>query len=430
MRQILLFSITICISLIAAAQTPSQQQTPPLSLATPSSVGLSPERLARIDAMCIKAIADQEVPGMSVLIARHGKVAYYRQFGWADVDGQRRSADGDIYRIASMSKAITSTAIMMLWEQGLFRLDDPISDWIPAFKDPQVLTGFTYRDTSYTTRPASREITIRDLLTHQSGLGYGQIDGDERIRMIYGKAGICDLFTTESLTIEDNINRLAKLPLLHDPGAKFTYGEGLDVLGYLIEILSGQSFAEYLEEHIFEPLGMTDTQFYLDKEDVHRLVPIQYPQPDGWEHFPTTFYDPDYPIKGAKTFYSGGAGLTSTPMDYARFLQMYLNDGEYNGKRLLSRTTIELIRANQIGKIWGRNGQDHALAFALTNEDGFAEGGNQSEGSMTWGGYFNTQYSADPEEDMITIIMKQTQRTSEDNTWWRLKILASQAIDD
>ncbi len=204
--------------------------------------GISQERIDRIDQMLEETVSSNQVPGLVAMIVKDGKIVYHDAKGLADVPSGTAMAEDQIFRIASQSKAITSTAVMMLWEEGKIGLDDPISKYIPEFKNPQVLTGFRYGDTTYSTRPASREIRIRDLLTHTSGLGYGVIDGNEQMKMIYHKAGIVDLFTTEPVKISDNIKKLAALPLHHDPGSKYTYSEGLDVMGYLIEIVSGMPF--------------------------------------------------------------------------------------------------------------------------------------------------------------------------------------------
>jgi CubicO group peptidase (beta-lactamase class C family) len=334
-----------------------------------------------------------------------------------------------IFRIASQTKAITSTAVMILWEEGKFRLDDPISNYIPEFKNPRVLAGFRYSDTTFSARPADKEITIRHLLTHTSGLGYGVIDGDERMKMIYHKAGVTDLFTTENISIEESVKRLAKLPLHHDPGTKYTYSEGLDVLGYFVEIISGQPFDVFLKERIFDPLGMDDTRFYLNDAQGERLVTVHTYQDGKWQPYPVTFYDPDYPRKGAKRFFSGGAGLSSTTADYAKFLQMYLNQGELNGNRILSSKTIETIMKNQVGDLWSGD-KYYGLAFGVVTEDGVARGGLGSEGTFDWGGYFNTQYFADPEEQVIGLIFKQTSGAGNgDDTNWKFRQMVFTLIE-
>lgn len=425
-NQLVLF-FWICTT-IAFCQTTSLQKSPPLQeINDPASVGISAERLARIDQMCEAAVANKEVPGIVALVAKDGKIVYHKAFGMGT--SQRKLQKDDIFRIASQSKAITSTAVMMLWEEGKFNLDDPISKYIPEFKAPQVLKTFRYSDTTYTAEPANKEITIRHLLTHTSGLGYGIIDGDERFKMIYNKAGITDLFTTDNITIESSVKKLAKLPLHHHPGEAYTYSEGLDVLGYFIEVVSGMRFDEFLRKRIFEPLGMNDTYFYLPDSKASRLVTVQYLKENQWEPYPVTFYDTDYPIKGAKRFFSGGAGLSSTAKDYATFLQMYLNGGELNGVRLLSRTTVQSIMGNQTGDLFGGGDRYYGLAFGVLTQQGQDKGGQGSVGTFDWGGYFNTQYFADPKEKVIGILMKQTQGNSNDQTRWRFRLLVGQTID-
>jgi CubicO group peptidase (beta-lactamase class C family) len=411
------------------AQTPSQKKSPPLSEGTPQSVGISPERLKKLDAMLEESMKNDENPGLVALVARNGKIVYHTAKGSADaITGKAMTKDA-IFRIASQTKAITSTAVMMLWEEGKFRLDDPISKFIPEFKNPRVLQNFRYGDTTFTSVPANKEITIRHLLTHTSGLGYGVIDGDERMKMIYHKAGIIDLYTTENISIGDNIKKLATLPLHHNPGEKYTYSEGLDVLGYLIEIVSGMPFDQFLRTRLFDPLGMDDTWFYLPDTKAERLVKVQRKVNGKWENFPVTFYDPQYPVIGAKKFFSGGAGLSSTAKDYATFLQMYLNGGEFNGVRILSRNTIETMMQNQVGDLWG-GGKHYGLAFGVVTEKGVAEGGIGSEGTFDWGGYFNTQYFADPQEKIIGILMKQTSQTPGDQTGWKFRQMVFTLLDD
>lgn len=430
MKKFLLFSIGLLLIINPGwTQTASIKKSPPLSEAAPQSVGISPERLKKLDAMLEEAVQNDEIPGLVALVARNGKIVYHAAKGKADAaDGKAMSKDA-IFRIASQTKAITSTAVMMLWEEGKFRLDDPISKWIPEFKNPQVIQNFRYADTSYTTVPANKEITIRHLLTHTSGLGYGMIDGDERMKMIYQKAGIVDLYTTENVSIGENIKKLAALPLHHNPGEKYTYSEGLDVLGYLIEIVSGMPFDQFLRTRIFDPLGMNDTWFYLPDAKANRLVKVQRKVDGKWENFPVTFYDPQYPITGAKKFFSGGAGLSSTAKDYATFLQMYLNGGELNGVRILSRKTIETMMKNQVGDLWA-GAKHYGLAFGVVTAEGVAEGGIGSEGTFDWGGYFNTQYFADPQEKIIGILLKQTSQTSGDQTGWKFRQMVFTLLDD
>ena len=420
------FSFLLFLSLNIFAQSPSVTLSPqgnqPLK-------GVSSDRLTKIDQMLDKTISENQVPGLVALIVKDGKIVYHEAKGFADVSSETKMAKDQIFRIASQSKAITSTAVMMLWEEGKFQLNDPISKYIPEFANPKVLTAYRYNDTTYSSRPASREITVRDLLTHTSGIGYGVIDGDERMKMIYNKAGIVDLFTTEPVKISDNIKKLAELPLHHDPGTKFTYSEGLDVLGYFIEVISGMPFDQFLKTRIFDPIGMNNTGFYLNESQGKKLVTIHRKVNDKWESFPVTFYDPDYPKTGAKTFFSGGAGLSSTAEDYAKFLQMYLNGGAYNGTRFLSPVTIQAIMSNQVGDLLGDGGKDYGLAFGLVDEKGVAQGGIGSLGTFDWGGYFNTQYFADPVTNTIGILMKQTQGGTGDESAWKFRQMVFSAIE-
>ena len=411
----------------SAEVIPSDLQAEDIS---PSSAGMSETRLLRIDDMINESITNKEIPGAVALVARNGKIVYHKAFGTANHENGRKFKTDDIFRIASQTKAITSTAVMMLWEEGKFQLDDPISKFIPEFKEPQLLDSLIAADTTYTTIPADKEITIRHLLTHTSGIGYGMIDADERFRKIYVKAGIIDAWTTEPITIEENIKKLGKLPIHHNPGEKWTYSEGLDVLGYFIEIVSGIPFDEFLQERLFKPLDMKDTYFYLPESKYDRLVPVLTKTEGQWTHSRNDVFDVDFPKTGAKTFLSGGGGLSSTAEDYAKFLQMYLNNGTYNGQRILSRTTVQTIMANHIGDLWGDSGAYMGLAFAVLDKNGQDKGGRGSIGTFDWGGYFNTIYFADPVEGIIGILLKQTSEIEPEQTGWKFRQLVGQAIDD
>ncbi|RRQ49694.1 class A beta-lactamase-related serine hydrolase [Maribacter algicola] len=418
----------VLLSIQLTAQTSSIKNSPVLTEGNPSEQGMSSERLDRIDLMLSNEVSKGNLPGAVALIARNGKIVFHKAYGMDNSESEKAMEKNAIFRIASQTKAITATAVMMLWEEGKFKLDDPISKYIPQFEAAQILESFNEADSTYTTKPAENQITIRDLITHTSGIGYGMIDGDERFRKIYAKAGIIDAFTSKKILIGDNIKKLATLPLHHEPGQAWTYSEGLDVLGYFIEIVSGMPFDKFLRTRIFEPLQMNDTYFYLPKEKWDRLVAVQYRDGKKWKRFTTPIFDIDYP-NSSGTFFSGGAGLSSTAQDYANFLQMYLNGGELNGKRLLSRTTVHSILSNQIGTIW--DGRKHyGIAFDLINEKGAMAGGEGSEGTFSWGGYFNTQYFADPQENIIGIIMKQTQGPVNDDTGWKFRQMVFASIDD
>lgn len=426
-----ILSILFAILIFASCTQPVVVEKPfTLTEAIAADAGMSEERLRRIDHMINEAIEKDQIPGAVALVARHGKIVYHKAFGLADAEAGRNFMTDDIFRIASQTKAITSTAVMMLWEEGKFRLDDPIAKYIPEFQDMFIFQSLNEADSSFTGRPATQPITIRQLLNHTSGIGYGDID-DDNFRKMYQKAGILIAFATQDVNIQENIKKLATLPLHFEPGEQFRYSMGLDVLGYLIEILSEQPLDQFFRERIFEPLGMNDTYFYLPESKFDRLVPVQTKRDGEWVRYASSsFYDPEYPIKGAMRLFSGGGGLSSTARDYALFLQMYLNNGELNGTRLLSRTTIKTIMANQIGDLSEGSDNYHGLAFGVLDEGGVTRGGLGSEGTFNWGGYFNTEYFADPVEQVIGILMKQTEAISGDETDWKFRQLVFQAIDD
>ena len=371
----------------------------------PENQGVSSERLDRIDSYLNKVIKQNQIPGAVALIRRNDKIIYNKAFGYSDVENEIKYSTDDIFRIASMTKAITSLAVLMLWEEGKFNLDDPIEKYIPEFKNLKILTDFNETDSTYLSKPAKNKISIRHLLTHTSGIGYGLHDTDPRFTRLYQKHGIVDLFTTDSINIESNVKKLAQLPLHHEPGERFTYGESLDVLGYFIEIISQKSLDVFFKERIFDPLEMKDTYFYLPTTHQDRLVPVQTQKDGFWTKYQADFYDTNYPVKGAKMFLSGGAGLSSTTADYSNFLQMFLNQGSYKGKQILGKKTIELVYINQNSHI---PDSSFGLTFGLVSEKDQALGGKGSAGTLYWAGIFNTSYFADPEEELIGIIYLQT----------------------
>lgn len=398
------------------SQTSTKQAPPLLSAATPEAVGMNSERLGHLDGIIQSYIDKGAFPGVAAIVVKNGKIVYYKAFGKADLESNKPLSKDAIYRIASMTKAITSLAIMMLHEEGKIMLDDPISKYIPEFAKPVVLDQFNPKDSSYTTIPAKREISVRHLLTHMSGINYNVIANDERMRAIYTKASILDAFTTENVKIGDKIKVLAKLPLNHQPGEKWTYGLSIDVLGYLVEVVSGMTLSNYFEKHIFEPLGMKDTYFYLPDAKKDRLVPLYSEDKEKGLVKGTTnslATNPDYPITGAKTYYSGGGGLSSTAYDYAIFLQMLLNGGVYNGKRLLSRRGVELFtNTNQSGTLFPDPRSYFSLGFSVINEAGRSNDIYSSVGTFSWGGAFSTHYFADPKEKICAVLMKQMWPTS------------------
>lgn len=384
-----------------------------LPAAAPTSVGVSPEGLLKIDQLLQGYVADGRLPGVIALVAREGKVVYRTAFGYADAQAKTPLQPTAIERIASQTKAITSVGLMELYDQGKFQLDDPISKYLPAFAHPRVLATFNARDTTFTTVPARSEITIRQLLTHTSGIGYAVI-GTAEARAIYAKAHVPSGVGSPQGTLATAIDALARQPLMHQPGERFTYGLSVDVLGRLIEVLSGQPLDQYLRARVFAPLGMNDTYFYLPADRQGRLVPLytEYqgrtvPMPAGG----MLGLRPDFP-KQAGTYFSGGGGLSSTIDDYAVFLQMLLNGGTYNSHRLLKPSTVALMTQNQIGDV-SQGLNKFGLGFSIVTPAGAAQTG-QSVGSYEWGGAFGTDYWVDPKEKLVVLLY--TQKFPHNNT--------------
>ena len=417
--------IAYALTALAVLLTYSCSEPGILKESSPEKVNISAERLLRIDNMLQQSIDSGWVAGAAGFIARDGKIVYNKAFGVNDIETKSALKTDNIFRIASQTKAIVSIGLMMLFEEGKFLLDDPVSRYIPEFAHPQVLDRFNEKDTTYTTVPARREITIRDLLTHTSGIEYAGI-GSPVMRAIYSKGGVYGGFGNDKVLIGDDIKALGKLPLLHHPGEKWTYGLNIDVIGYIVEILSGEKLDMYLKRHIFEPLGMKDTWFYLPPEKHDRLVRVN--TEDRNRHVKLMPQDHvNYPLLNG-TYFAGGAGLSSTTKDYATFLQMLLNNGECRGKRLLSRRTVELITSNQIGELnVGRN--KFGLGFEITTAYGQAELG-VSEGSFSWGGYFGTTYWADPKERLVCLLFMQQVPLSHGEIENKFKALVYQALDD
>ncbi len=398
-----------------------------LTIGKPEEAGLSAERLARMDQLINEYIAKKWIPGAVVLIARNGKIVYHRAYGYSDVEKQTPLKKDDIFRIASQTKAITSLAVMMLFEEGKLLLDDPISRYIPEFKNPKILGNMNWADTTYSTTPAKNEITIRHLLSHTSGIDYADI-GSQDFKAIYAKSKVPSGIGTNNILLADKIKILGTLPLKHNPGEQFTYGLNTDVLGYLVEVISGQSLDQFFKSRIFQPLGMNDTYFYLPSEKFNRLVGLHQTKDGSPKKMETPTgkgINPNYPAtKG--TYFSGGAGLSCTIEDYAKFLQLFLNKGEYNGIRLLSRKTVELMLMNQTQPPVT---EQFGLGFGLeTDKNDFKS--ISTIGSFSWGGAFNTNYWTDPKEKLIGLIFTNMYASSTYQLTDKFKVLTYQAIVD
>ena len=401
---------------------------------SPESLGLSSSRLDRVADYLKKYVDSGKLPGYLVVVSRHGQPVYLHRYGLRDVEAQTLVEEDTIFRIYSMSKPITSVAVMSLYERGLFQLDTPVAAFIPAFEDLAVFQAGD-RD-HYRTVPAKRAMTIRDLLTHTSGLTYGfmnvhPVDAMYRARGVEG--------SRSQGTLKAMVEKLGELPLLFSPGTRWSYSVATDVLGYLVEVLSGMTLHAYLAEHIFTPLGMTDTSFFVPPDKVSRFS-ANYDCYEGGMRLADS--PTDSPYCRPASFLSGGGGLVSTASDYLRFTQMLRNKGALNGERILGRKTVEFMTINHLpnNNDLGSMGQK---VFSEMPFDGIGFGlgfsvlldpakGNiiGSPGEYAWGGAASTAFWIDPVEDMSVIFLTQLLPSSSYPIRRDLRVLTYQALVD
>src|SRR5262245_12828500 len=401
--------------------------------ADPEGVGLSSERLERISHNIQKSIEEKRIAGAVALVARRGQIAYLKAFGLANQEDRSSMRTDHIFRICSMTKPITSVAVMMIYEEGRFLLNEPVANFIPEFKEMKVLDTQDKNSPFAGLVDAKRPITIRHLLTHTAGLTY---HWNAKLGKQYREAGMGHGVLHQEGTIGEAVKRLAKLPLLFHPGDAWEYSVADDVLGYLVEVVSGMTLDRFLEKRLFEPLGMKDTGFFPPQEKLNRLVRAYTFYADkGLQPFRDQqtieegafTYSSDYPYRAPKTYFSGGGGLCSTAEDYYRFCQMLLNGGRLGQKRLLSRKSVELISQNHIQGKSETTG--YGLGFGVNSEPRhLTELGSVS--AYYWGGFFYTSFVIDPKEDMIAIFMGQLHPTGGLNLDAKTIRLAYQAIND
>jgi CubicO group peptidase (beta-lactamase class C family) len=361
--------------------------------------------IAAVDEVMERQIELGRIAGGVVMISRGDSIITEKAWGWKNREEEEPMETHHLFRIASMTKVITSTAILQLYEDDRLSLDDSVEMYIPEFDDSVVLTEFNEETGEYETRPASRDITIHDLLTHTSGIAYGFTNST--FGRIFSDAGVPDLGSEEELTIGESMATLGDLPLAHDPGEHFTYGLNTDVLGRVVEVASGQALADYFSTHIFEPLNLDDIGFYHPgrEEDLTRLYTIEDSTLIVFDEEDFGMITPNFPVSGAMTYYSGGAGLTSSTGDYLTFLSALHNDGAFNGVRILEEETVDLMTENQIGAL-DLNGNKFGYGLMITTEEGYEEG-KRSVGSLSWGGAFQSTYWMDPKYDMVVVLMTQ-----------------------
>lgn len=395
--------IALALLLLSLGATGSPAQ---VSSSSPESVGLSSARLKRISATMQGYVDRHEIAGVVTLVARNGKIVHLQPAGRLDVEHDTPMRPDSIFRIASMSKAVTSVAALMLMEEGKLLLGDPVSKFIPAFKKTTVAVAppaGAAPNSPVAIVPATREITIRDLLTHTSGVSYGTGPAEAQ----YKAANIWMwYFADKDEPIVPVIERLAALPFDAQPGEKYIYGFNTDILGAVVEKASGQPLDEFFRTRIFEPLRMRDTSFFLPPEKRDRLAVVYSATDGGIVRAPEPQRGQGDYVDGPRKCFSGGAGLLSTASDYARFLQMLLNGGELDGVRLLSPKTIELATSNHVGKLFNEGRTGFGLGFEIVEDLGSA-GRPGSVGEFSWGGAYNTDFWVDPQERLVAVFMSQ-----------------------
>ena len=415
------------LSSLALAQN-GQNANAGLPMGKPEEAGMSAERLGRIKTAMQRYVDRRDVAGTVTLVARRGKVVHFDAVGFRDAEAKAPMTTDTIFRMASMTKPIASVALMMLYEQGYFLLNDPVSKWIPELKDMRVAVPAAAESSGmpYRTIPAARPITIKHLLNHTSGLpntyrGFTKPEFDKAAAR-----------QNPNETMADVIARVAKLPLNFQPGEAWEYGPATDVVGRLVEIMSGMPFDEYLRKRIFEPLKMTDTYFYLPVEKVGRFAATYRPGPDNkivLEEAPTP--QSRY-VREPHVYFSGAGGLVSTAADYVRFQQMMLNGGELGGARILGRKTVELMTSNTTGDLplWLPGpGYGFGLGYSVVKDIGQTALPG-SAGQFGWGGAFCTYFWVDPTEEMIGIMVAQLRPYTHVNIRQEFQVLANQAIVD
>ena len=354
-----------------------------------------PERLNLIDSAYNNYVSSGYMPHCVALVMKDGEVVYQKAFGYRDIEHQIPCQTTDIFRMASQTKAIVTVAFMTLFEEGKIQLDEPVTKYLPEWNNPQILDSYDPATGAFTTHPAHTPLTIRHFITHTSGLC---IDGfyDD----IAARLDVPTHMSYDSIPLREAVRRMAKMPLKHEPGADFTYACNTNILGALCEIISGQDIYTFIKQRVLDPCDMTDTYFYLPADKQDRLVTL-YSYPKGGPLQRVEGIYQDFPYTGARVFCSPSAGLCGTIQDYAHFCQMILNNGTYNGRRVIGRKTLEMMQKNGVGHMRGEIG--YGMAWDVFTPEN-AHNTIVSEGSMRWGGMFGTDYIIDPQENLILLM--------------------------
>ena len=375
-------------------------------------------KLLELDEFINHKISENLIPGAVILVSSNNKIIHHKSYGYQNLNKKIKFKNDDIFRIASMTKIITSIAILEMVVKEKINLNEPIQNFIPEFKNLDVLDTFNPKDTTFTTIPAQKKVTLKHLLNHTAGFGYGKADNHSIFSNIYQKNKVVELFSSNDILLGDNLKKLLSLPLHHEPGDGFSYGMSTEIIAYLIEILSGKDLNDYLNEKIFTPMGMNDTYFYLPESKSERLVPVQTNLDGFWKIYESDFYDIDYPINGS-TFFSGGAGLSTTALDFSEFLKMLINSGIYKGERIVDEKVFDLIynydelNSKEGFKYGLVSGIEQLNFFKIDNPDVTIDENNCNL-LMYWTGYFDTQFVFDPCNKISIVVLKQLQDNEHD----------------
>ena len=381
----------------------------------PESSGFDVARLQRIDSLMAGYVRAGVTPNIVSFVARDGRIIHHKAYGYRNAEENIPVSATDIFRWASQTKAITTAVLMTLFEENKFLLDDPIEEFLPMFANPQVYVSGSVEKGDLITRPAKGKITIRHLLTHTSGYSYDSFGEDLRV-----------INYAEPVTTKEIVERIARTPLMHDPGEKYTYGFSTDIAGYLAEVISGKTLDALMKERIFEPLGMNDTYFYLPKEKHDRLVKMYIrPSNNARYSLDPEAVEQNYPLADDQPFHGGGAGLCGPIEDYAKFCQMILNRGEFNNRRVLGRKTVELMATNQLFDI--ADDFQFGLGLEIATNRNFIRK-MTSEESLSWGGAYGTQYIIDPKENMVILFYTNARRWTNPGVADRFMVSVYQAL--
>ncbi len=397
------FLLTMVVSTVAFAEDRGRLQA-----AAPEKAGMNGERLTAVTERMQQLVDEERLAGIVTIGARHGKVVHYEAVGYHDLASGTSIEKDAIFRIYSMTKPVTGVALMMLYDEGKFSLSDPLAKYLPEFAEMSVYTGVD-EEGNLLTEPAERMITIRHLMTHTAGLGYGTMMGNHPIDVAYSEANIFD----PDSDLETFVQKVTRIPLKFQPGSVFNYSAAVEVQGRLVEVLSGERFGDFLKTRLFDPLGMVDTGFYVPAEKLERLAEV-YHYDDSNALIAQELFGGAIRFDEDQRLQAGGWGLVSTAMDYLRFSQMLLNGGTLDGVRILSPATVKLMHTNHLPAgvtemspaLGGQPGSSFGLDFAII-EDPVENGTAYTKGEYYWGGAAGTWFWIDPVEDLVFVGMVQ-----------------------